>query len=208
MKMKRAVDVIVSGIAILILLPLMALIALLVRRKLGSPALFRQVRSGQKGHPFTLLKFRTMSIMNDNDGASLPDHMRLTSFGRRLRATSLDEIPQLLNVFRGDMSLVGPRPLLMEYLPYYKPEQARRHEMRPGITGWAQINGRNAISWEEKFRLDVWYVDNYSLILDVRILALTVLKIFRSTDVNASAEISMPRFDHQMQERGNRVVES
>jgi lipopolysaccharide/colanic/teichoic acid biosynthesis glycosyltransferase len=165
-----------------------------VRRKLGSPALFRQVRPGLHGRPFMMVKFRTMTDERGADGELLPDAQRLTAFGRFLRASSLDELPELWNVLRGEMSLVGPRPLLMEYLPLYSPEQARRHEVRPGITGWAQVNGRNAVSWDERFKLDVWYVDHRSLWLDLRILWLTVRKVLVREGISAQGEATMSRF--------------
>ncbi len=177
-----------------LLLPVLAAVALAVRLALGSPVLLRQVRPGWHGRPFTFFKFRTMTEATDDKGRLLPDESRLTSFGRRLRATSLDELPQLFNVLRGDMSLVGPRPLLTEYLPLYTPEQARRHDVRPGITGWAQVNGRNAISWEQKFALDVWYVDHQSLLLDLRILAQTALRVLRPGDVSQPGEATMSKF--------------
>lgn len=199
--MKRAVDILVSGGALMIALPVMLVVAILVRWRLGAPILFRQTRPGLRGKPFELLKFRTMRGATGADGTPLPDHLRLTAFGRALRASSLDELPQLVNVLRGDMSLVGPRPLLMEYLPHYSPEQARRHDVRPGITGWAQVNGRNAISWDEKFKLDVWYVDNRSMLLDLRILALTALRIVRRDGINAAADVTMPRFDQEARAR-------
>nr|WP_275693149.1 sugar transferase [Devosia sp. JXJ CY 41] len=189
---KRTFDTIVSA-ALLVALsfPLLAL-ALLVRCKLGSPVLFRQVRPGLHGKPFTMNKFRSMSSQRGADGHLLPDSERLTRFGKLLRSSSLDELPELWNVIRGEMSLVGPRPLLMEYLPLYTPEQARRHEVRPGITGWAQVSGRNAIDWEQKFALDVWYVDNRTFLLDLKILWRTVAKVVRREGItsadNASAE--------------------
>jgi lipopolysaccharide/colanic/teichoic acid biosynthesis glycosyltransferase len=192
---KRVYDFFAALLALLLLaLPLLAL-AWLIRRKLGSPVLFRQVRPGLHGKPFTMVKFRTMTDDRAPDGALLPDAQRLTPFGRFLRASSLDELPELWNVLRGDMSLVGPRPLLMEYLPLYTPEQARRHEVRPGITGWAQVNGRNAISWADKFALDVWYVDHRSLWLDVRILWQTVRKVLVRDGITAAGEATMPRFE-------------
>ncbi len=192
--MKRVFDFVAASLALLLLtLPLLAL-AWLIRRKLGSPVLFRQVRPGLQGKPFTMVKFRTMTGERGPDGALLPDAQRLTSFGRFLRASSLDELPELWNVLRGDMSLVGPRPLLMEYLPLYTPEQARRHEVRPGVTGWAQVNGRNAISWPDKFALDVWYVDNQSLWLDIKILWMTVRKVFLRDGISAAGEATMPKF--------------
>ena len=192
--MKRLFDLITASLGLLLFgLPLLAL-AWQVRRKLGSPVLFTQVRPGLHGKPFRMVKFRTMTDARGPDGQLLPDAERLTPFGRWLRATSLDELPELWNVLRGEMSLVGPRPLLMEYLPLYSPEQARRHEVRPGITGWAQVNGRNAISWADKFALDVWYVDHRSLWLDVRILWLTVRKVLVRDGISAAGEATMPRF--------------
>jgi lipopolysaccharide/colanic/teichoic acid biosynthesis glycosyltransferase len=182
---KRAFDLIIA---------LLALVGLLIRFKLGSPVLFRQTRPGLNGKPFNMLKFRSMLDATDRDGNQLPDEQRLTRFGRILRSTSLDELPGLLNVLKGDMSLVGPRPLLMEYLPLYSTEQARRHEVRPGITGWAQINGRNAISWEDKFKLDLWYVDNRSIVLDIKILFLTIKKVFVRDGITAAGEATMTKF--------------
>ena len=192
--MKRLFDLVLSALGLLALaLPLLVLVWL-VRRRLGSPVFFRQVRPGLHGQPFEMIKFRTMTSERGPDGQLLPDAVRLTPFGRFLRATSLDELPELWNVLKGDMSLVGPRPLLMEYLPLYTPEQARRHEVRPGITGWAQVNGRNAISWEDKFKLDVWYVDNQSLWLDIKILWLTVKKVLVRDGISAAGEATMPKF--------------
>jgi lipopolysaccharide/colanic/teichoic acid biosynthesis glycosyltransferase len=192
--MKRIFDLFASVIVFSLLsLPLVAL-AWMIRRKLGSPVLFRQVRAGLHGRPFTMVKFRTMTDERGPDGALLPDELRLTTFGRFLRASSLDELPELWNVLRGEMSLVGPRPLLLEYLPLYSPEQARRHEVRPGITGWAQVNGRNAISWAEKFVLDIWYVEHRSLLLDLRILLLTVRKVLVRDGISAVGEATMPAF--------------
>jgi lipopolysaccharide/colanic/teichoic acid biosynthesis glycosyltransferase len=192
--MKRLFEFVAASLALLMLaLPLLAL-AWLIRRKLGSPVLFRQVRPGLQGRPFTMVKFRTMTDERGPYGALLPDAQRLTPFGRFLRASSLDELPELWNVLRGEMSLVGPRPLLMEYLPLYSPEQARRHEVRPGITGWAQVNGRNAISWDDKFALDVWYVDHRSQLLDVRILWMTVRKVLVRDGISAAGEATMPAF--------------
>lgn len=192
--MKRIIDFIFASWVLLILgLPFFAL-ALLIRCKLGKPVLFKQLRPGMRGRPFTMVKFRTMTDVTDASGVLLPDEARLTPFGKWLRSTSLDELPELLNVLRGDMSLVGPRPLLAEYLPLYSAEQARRHEVRPGITGWAQVNGRNAISWEEKFKLDVWYVDNQSLWLDIKILWLTVKKVLVREGISADGEATMPKF--------------
>ncbi|BAO79982.1 sugar transferase involved in lipopolysaccharide synthesis [Serpentinimonas raichei] len=192
--MKRLFDLVLSALGLLALaLPLLLLIWQ-VRRKLGSPVFFRQVRPGLRGQPFQMVKFRTMTDARGPDGQLLPDTVRLTPFGRWLRATSLDELPELWNVLKGDMSLVGPRPLLMEYLPLYTPEQARRHEVRPGITGWAQVNGRNAIGWEDKFKLDLWYVDHRSLWLDIKILWLTVKKVLLRDGISAQGEATMPKF--------------
>jgi lipopolysaccharide/colanic/teichoic acid biosynthesis glycosyltransferase len=191
---KRFFDLLVASLALILLaLPLLALLWL-VRRKLGSPVLFSQVRPGLHGKPFTMVKFRTMTDERGPDGVLLPDAQRLTRFGRFLRASSLDELPELWNVLRGDMSLVGPRPLLMEYLPLYTPEQARRHVVRPGITGWAQVNGRNEISWAEKFALDVWYVDHRSFWLDLRILWRTVRKVLVRDGISAAGEATMSKF--------------
>ena len=192
--MKRIFDLLAASLGLCVLaLPLLVL-AWQVRRKLGSPVLFTQVRPGLHGRPFRMVKFRTMTDARDTRGALLPDAERLTPFGRFLRASSLDELPELWNVLRGEMSLVGPRPLLMDYLPLYSPDQARRHAVRPGITGWAQINGRNAISWADKFALDVWYVDHRSLWLDLRILWLTVRKVVVRDDISAAGEATMPAF--------------
>ena len=193
--MKRLFDLLASAIGLLLLAVPLALLAWQVRRKLGSPVLFTQVRPGLHGKPFRMVKFRTMTDARDASGALLPDAQRLTPFGRFLRASSLDELPELWNVLRGEMSLVGPRPLLMEYLPLYSPEQARRHAVRPGITGWAQVNGRNAISWADKFALDVWYVDHRSLLLDIRILWLTVRKVLVHDGISAAGEATMPKFE-------------
>jgi lipopolysaccharide/colanic/teichoic acid biosynthesis glycosyltransferase len=172
----------------------MLILAVLIRRRMGSPVLFCQLRPGLHGKPFKMVKFRTMLDAVDYKGCPLPDNERLTGLGRFLRSTSLDELPELWNVVKGEISLVGPRPLLMEYLPLYTPEQARRHEVRPGITGWAQVNGRNALSWEEKFALDVWYVDHQSLWLDIKIIALTLWKVVRRDGISAAGEATMPRF--------------
>lgn len=192
--LKRFFDVSVSIVTFLVLLPMILLVALLVNRKLGSPVLFRQMRPGMDGKPFQMVKFRTMADALDSQGVSLPDEQRITPFGQFLRSASLDELPGLWNVLKGDMSLVGPRPLLMEYLPLYSKEQHRRHEVRPGVTGWAQVNGRNAISWEDKFRLDVWYVDNQSLWLDLKILFLTVKKVLVKEGISADGEATMSKF--------------
>ena len=174
---KRIFDIVVSLIALILLLPVFLILIYLIKKNLGSPVLFRQIRPGKDGKPFEMIKFRSMRDASDKDGNPLPDEERLTPFGKALRSTSLDELPELWNVLIGEMSLVGPRPLLMEYLPHYSKEQYRRHNMRPGVTGWAQVNGRNAISWTEKFKLDTWYVDNYSFWLDIKILFLTVKKV-------------------------------
>jgi len=191
---KRLFDLTVAVPGSIVALPIIALTALIVRMNLGSGILFRQERPGLHGKPFTVLKFRTMLDSRDAEGHLLSDAQRLTATGRMLRALSLDELPQLWNVLRGDVSLVGPRPLLMQYLVRYTPEQARRHEVRPGITGWAQINGRNAISWDEKFRLDVWYVDHVSFWLDVKILIRTVAYVLHRKDIRASGHATMPEF--------------
>jgi len=191
---KRLFDVLASATGLLLLSPALLVLMVLVRRKLGRPAFFRQVRPGLHSRPFEMVKFRTMTDARGPNGQLLPDAERLTPFGRFLRASSLDELPELWNVLKGDMSLVGPRPLLMEYLPLYSPEQARRHEVRPGVTGWAQVNGRNAIGWDEKFRLDVWYVENQSLWLDLRILWLTVKKVLLRDGISAAGEATMGRF--------------
>lgn len=191
---KRAMDLIVSISALALGAPLLLAVALAVRIALGSPVLFRQTRAGLHGKPFALLKFRTMTDARDARGELLPDADRLTPFGRWLRSASLDELPTLWNVVRGDMSLVGPRPLLMDYLPLYSPSQARRLHVRPGITGWAQVNGRNALTWDRKFDLDVWYVDRASLRLDVRILLLTLKKVVSREGISAPGAATMPRF--------------
>jgi lipopolysaccharide/colanic/teichoic acid biosynthesis glycosyltransferase len=191
---KRWFDIVLSTVGLLLLLPVIMVVAWLAHRHLGSPVLFRQVRPGLGGKPFQLVKFRTMLDARDANGELLADAERMTAFGRFLRASSLDELPELWNVLKGDMSLVGPRPLLMEYLPLFSPEQARRHEVRPGITGWAQINGRNALAWEDRFKLDVWYVDNRTLLLDLRILALTLWKVFRREGISGEGEVTMSRF--------------
>ena len=191
---KRLLDIIIAAAALVLLSPVLLLLAWQIRRKLGTPVLFRQVRPGRGGIPFVMYKFRTMRDAADENGRPLPDAERLTPFGRKLRAASLDELPELWNVLKGDMSLVGPRPLLMEYLPLYNAEQRRRHLVRPGITGWAQVNGRNAISWPEKFRLDVWYVENRSLLLDIKILFLTVKKVLDRSGINSEGEATATKF--------------
>lgn len=192
--MKRLFDFFATVACIMLLALPMFLLAWQVRRKLGSPVFFTQIRPGLKVASFKMVKFRTMTDERGPDGKLLPDAQRLPDFGRWLRATSLDELPELWNVLKGEMSLVGPRPLLMQYLPLYSPEQARRHEVRPGVTGWAQVNGRNAISWEDKFKLDVWYVDNRSLWLDIKILWLTVKKVVVRDGISADGEATMPAF--------------
>lgn len=191
---KRLFDLVFSLVLALLLLPLLVLLAVRVYIDLGSPALFRQQRPGLRGKPFTFYKFRTMNNRTDEDGRLLSDDGRLTGFGRYLRRTSLDELPQLFNVIRGDMSLVGPRPLLMEYLDLYTDEQMRRHAVKPGITGWAQVNGRNAITWEEKFGLDLWYVDNRSFFLDLRIILLTVVRIIRKEGISQEGMATAEKF--------------
>ena len=192
--LKRLIDIVASGSGLLVLAPLLLAIAVGVRITLGKPILFRQMRPGLDGKPFQMVKFRTMRDATDRYGRLLPDSERLTPFGTWLRRTSLDELPELWNVLVGDMSLVGPRPLLMAYLDRYSPEQNRRHEVRPGVTGWAQVNGRNAISWEDKFRFDTWYVDHRSTWLDLRIIILTVRSVFSGDGVNAVGEATMPEF--------------
>ena len=192
--LKRIGDILASLIALALLAPIIAVVALLVRVRLGSPILFRQERPGIDGKPFTLVKFRTMLDARDEGGALRPDAVRMTEFGRWLRSSSVDELPELWNVLKGEMSLVGPRPLLMHYLPLYTTEQARRHNVRPGVTGWAQINGRNAISWEEKFAFDVWYVDNWSLLLDIKILFASILSVFSRRGISADGEATMLEF--------------
>ena len=191
---KRLLDVAIAIVGLTLTLPLIVVLALLIRWKLGSPVLFAQERPGLGGRPFVLLKFRSMTDARASDGALLPDEVRLTPFGAWLRRLSLDELPQLWNVLKGDMSLVGPRPLLMEYLPLYDARQARRHEVRPGITGWAQVNGRNALRWEEKFELDVWYVEHASFVLDMKILWLTLLRVLRPHGIAQPGSATMPKF--------------
>lgn len=192
--MKRLLDFIVSLIAIIILLIPISIVALIVRLTMGSPVVFTQKRPGIEGKPFYISKFRTMTDERDANGTLLPDEDRLTTAGKIIRKLSLDELPQLFNVLKGDMSFVGPRPLLMEYLPLYNERQARRHEVRPGITGWAQVNGRNSISWEDRFELDVWYVDNHSFLLDIKILLITILKVFKREGISQKGEATMERF--------------
>lgn len=192
--MKRLIDIFASVLGLTLLSPILLMLFIIIRFNMGSPVLFRQERPGLNGQSIEMIKFRSMRDGVDDKGNVLPDHERLTKLGLWIRKTSLDELPELWNVLKGDMSLVGPRPLLMEYLPLYSPEQARRHEVRPGITGWAQVNGRNAISWEQKFEFDVWYVDNRNIFLDMKILLLTLKKVFIRADISADGEATMPRF--------------
>ena len=192
--LKRLIDITASGAALAVLSPVLAVTAYKVKKNLGSPVLFKQTRPGLDSKPFEMIKFRTMKDATDKDGNLLPDSERLTPFGQKLRSTSIDELPELWNVLKGDMSLVGPRPLLMEYLPLYNSEQARRHNVRPGVTGYAQVNGRNAISWEQKFALDTWYVDNQSLWLDFKILAKTVKQVLIKDGISAEGEATMSKF--------------
>ncbi|MDY6482952.1 sugar transferase [Acinetobacter faecalis] len=191
---KRLLDIVIASIALILLSPVYFIVAHKVKKNLGSPVLFRQVRPGLHGKPFEMIKFRTMKDAVDANGNPLPDSERLTPFGKMLRATSLDEMPELWNVIKGDMSIVGPRPLLMEYLPLYNEEQSKRHDVRPGITGYAQVNGRNAISWENKFELDTWYVENQSLWLDFKIMLKTVKKVLAKDDISAEGEATMSKF--------------
>lgn len=191
---KRLFDLIASALALIVLSPVLGLTALLVRIQLGGPILFRQQRPGYKGRPFHIFKFRTMIDRFAPDGSLLPDSERLTRFGRALRSTSLDELPELFNILRGEMSVVGPRPLLMEYLPLYSAEQARRHDMPPGLTGWAQVHGRNALSWQDKFRLDVWYVDHWSFWLDLKIIFLTLVKVFQREGISQEGQATAEKF--------------
>jgi lipopolysaccharide/colanic/teichoic acid biosynthesis glycosyltransferase len=191
---KRVFDIVGATVGLLLLSPVIVIVALTIRRQMGSPVLFGQTRPGLGGKPFRMIKFRSMRDATDSRGNALPDSERLTRLGRFLRSSSLDELPELWNVLKGDMSLVGPRPLLMEYLPLYSATQARRHDVRPGVTGWAQINGRNAISWDEKFALDVWYVDNRSLWLDLKIIWLTIRKVVKRDGISAAGEATMSKF--------------
>lgn len=191
---KRLFDFIISQLMIIILSPILFVVWLLARVKLGSPTIFRQERPGRYGKIFTMYKFRSMTDARNGSGELLPDEVRLTGFGKLLRKTSLDELPELFNILKGDMSFVGPRPLLVRYLDRYTPEQARRHEVKPGLTGWAQVNGRNAINWEEKFKLDVWYVDHWNLWLDLKILCLTIIKVFRREGISADNHATMEEF--------------
>ncbi len=202
LNIKRLFDVIASGTAIILLSPIVFLTAAMVRVFLGSPVLFRQLRPGLQLQPFQLIKFRTMTNARNASGELLPDKNRLTPFGHFLRASSLDELPELLNVLKGDMSLVGPRPLLMEYIPLYNERQARRHEVKPGLTGWAQVNGRNTLTWEERFELDLWYVENWSFWLDLKIISMTVWRVLRREGINQTGSVSMEKF------RGSRPSEA
>ena len=192
--LKRAFDIAASASALVILSPVLAITAYKVKKNLGSPVLFRQTRPGLHGKPFEMVKFRTMKNATDKEGNALPDSERLTEFGKKLRASSLDELPELWNVLKGDMSLVGPRPLLMEYLPLYNAEQAKRHNVRPGVTGYAQVNGRNSLSWEDKFKLDTWYVEHQSFLLDMKILLKTVKKVLIKDGINEAGEATMSKF--------------
>ncbi|WP_420001689.1 sugar transferase [Acinetobacter sp. LF10] len=201
--LKRLLDIVIASIALVILSPLYIFVAYKVKKNLGSPVLFRQVRPGLNGIPFEMIKFRTMKDAVDIQGNPLPDHERLTPFGKMLRSTSLDEMPELWNVIKGDMSIVGPRPLLMEYLPLYNNEQAKRHNVRPGMTGHAQVNGRNAIGWDEKFKLDTWYVENQSVWLDFKIMLKTVKKVIAKDDINEAGEATMTKFTGSNLERSD-----
>lgn len=192
--LKRFFDIAASVTALILLFPILGMICILVHFLIGSPIFFRQMRPGLNAKPFMMVKFRTMTDIRDATGKYLPDHDRLTKFGRFLRSSSLDELPELLNVIRGEMSIVGPRPLLMDYLPLYNAEQMTRHDVRPGITGWAQVNGRNAITWDEKFRLDIWYIENNNFWIDCKIIALTIQKVLGSSGVNAGDDVTMPAF--------------
>ena len=210
---KRCMDMVGSGLGLVIFSPILMVLAILIRIRMGRPVMFKQMRPGLHGKPFYMYKFRTMTNKKDEQGNLFSDEQRLTRLGRFLRSSSLDELPELFNVIKGDMSLVGPRPLLMQYLDRYTSEQARRHEVKPGITGWAQVNGRNAITWEEKFALDVWYVDNRSLLLDIKILAMTVVKVFRREGISAAGEATMPEFMGILKEpdiqylKGNLIIQ-
>ena len=199
--LKRAFDIAASASALVLLSPVLAITAYKVKKELGSPVLFRQTRPGLHGKPFEMIKFRTMKDATDKEGNALPDSERLTEFGKKLRASSLDELPELWNVLKGDMSLVGPRPLLMEYLPLYSAEQAKRHNVRPGVTGYAQVNGRNSLSWEDKFKLDTWYVEHQSFWLDMKILLKTVKKVIIKEGINQSEEVTMTRFTGKKNEQ-------
>ena len=199
--LKRAFDIAASASALVVLSPVLAITAYKVKKELGSPVLFRQTRPGLHGRPFEMIKFRTMKDATDKEGNALPNSERLTEFGKKLRASSIDELPELWNVLKGDMSLVGPRPLLMEYLPLYNAEQAKRHNVRPGVTGYAQVNGRNSLSWEDKFKLDTWYVEHQSFWLDMKILLKTVKKVIIKEGINQSEEVTMTRFTGKKNEQ-------
>ncbi|MDL3983929.1 sugar transferase [Shewanella xiamenensis] len=199
--LKRFFDILISSLALIIFFPILIFLVFKIKNNLGKPVFFHQMRPGLNGEPFKMIKFRTMKDAFDAKGNLLPDSERMTSFGLKLRNSSLDELPELWNVFKGEMSLVGPRPLLIEYLPLYSKDQMRRHEVRPGITGWAQINGRNAISWEDKFKLDVWYVDNHSFWLDLKILLLTIKKVLIKEGISANDHVTMPKFEGTRNEK-------
>ncbi len=203
---KRFIDVVGAVVGLIVLFPFLVITAIAIWVRMGTPIIFKQMRPGLNGKPFYMYKFRTMTNEKDEQGCLLPDEQRLTRLGRFLRSTSLDELPELFNVLKGDMSLVGPRPLLMRYLDRYSTVQARRHEVKPGITGWAQVNGRNAITWEEKFALDVWYVDNCSFWLDIKILAMTMIRVFRREGISAEGEVTMPEFMGNLFNKNNQGV--
>ncbi|MDO5668205.1 MAG: sugar transferase [Alcaligenaceae bacterium] len=205
---KRLFDIVASFIGLIFLSPIFVLLYFKIKKEMGSPVLFSQVRPGKDAKPFRMYKFRSMKNATDEAGNPLPDDQRLTPFGAKLRSSSLDELPELWNVFKGEMSLVGPRPLLMEYVPLYSQDQYRRHEVRPGITGWAQVNGRNAISWEDKFKLDVWYVDNRSFLLDIKIILLTLKKVFVKEGISATGEATMPKFTGSSTEQRSTCADS
>lgn len=198
LKIKRLIDIIGSLIGLAITSPIIVAVSIIIYFTMGKPIFFKQLRPGLNGKPFCIYKFRTMLDLRDEDGKLLPDEKRLTTIGKFLRSTTLDELPEFWNVLKGDMSLVGPRPLLMEYLDRYTPEQSRRHNVKPGMTGWAQVNGRNAISWEEKFKLDIWYVDNWNILLDLKIIFLTILKVLKREGISAEGHITMPEFKGSM----------
>ena len=206
--MKRAFDIVVSVVALIFLLPLMLAIAIAILLTMGRPVLFRQIRPGLNARAFQMLKFRTMTSDTDADGNALDDGARITALGHFLRQTSMDELPELWNVAKGDMSLVGPRPLLMEYVPLYSPRQHRRHETRPGITGWAQVNGRNMLSWDEKFELDIWYVENRSMLMDLLIMTITIFKVLKRDDISATGDATMPKFTGSLNDTSNRAENS
>jgi sugar transferase EpsL len=203
---KRIFDLILVIPSLIVLSPVLIILYVLNAILLGTPVIYRQIRPGLRGEPFYIFKFRTMTDARDADGVLLADVVRLTSFGRFLRSTSLDELPELFNILKGDMSLVGPRPLLMQYLPRYTSEQARRHEVKPGLTGWAQINGRNAISWEEKFQLDIWYVDNWSLALDIKIIFLTIIKILKREGISQEGQATMSEFMGEQASKSSKAI--